>query len=359
MNLFFTRFDKDKELHKQRELFIECFPENIGSPVVSNKHYLWKFHSISDIGSYEYIAKQDSDILGYYAAIPYPYYVFGKNVRVAMVCDVMTGIKARGKGIFTKLSLYSINEFKKEGLSFSTGYPIRAEVIPGHRKAGWDFPFDIPMYGKFLSLNTYLKSKKISYLKFIANIFLKIYNVIIGLLSYKSRSEIQVERYTQKQLTEINGLNLFLSEWQKEQKIALIKNIDFLQWRLGAPEMKYNIIIIRKSKNIIGYAITRNIIKENVPCIGIIDFSLLNNNNQYSSILFREIEKIGKEKKTELILMMMMRKQAKKFKVFQNGFLKTPFKFSFIINHFDNSLNKLELLKENNWNLMWIDSDDL
>jgi hypothetical protein len=57
--------------------------------------------------------------------------------------------------------------------------------------------------------------------------------------------------------------------------------------------------------------------------------------------------------------MMMMKEQAKSNHVFQNGFFKTPFKFSFIINQFDQSINKTELFNEKNWCLMWIDSDDL
>lgn len=360
MELVLKPFSKDIELEAQRKLFIECFPENIGTPAISNEYYLWKFHSISKpIGSYEYIAKMDNEIIGYYAAIPYPYIVFDKKVCVAMVCDVMTGVKARGKGIFTKLGSYSINEFKKEGLAFSTGYPIRPEVIPGHKKVGWDFPFEIPMYGKFLSFNSYLKSKNKSYLRIPSNLIIKLYNSIIGNVNYKNKKYLTVEIYSQKELFDITGLQSFFDKWQVEQNIGLLKSITFLKWRLGAPEKEYSIIVLRKNSEIIGYAIVREVVKENVPCIGILDFSFLEENKKYSSVLFREIEKVAKEKNAELILMMMMKNQANGNKVKLNGFLKTPFKFSFIINQFDKTLDKSALFNENNWCLMWIDSDDL
>lgn len=360
MDVYFEKFKKNEDLAKQRDLFVECFPENTGTKVISNDHYLWKFHSISKpIGSYEYIAKLENDIIGYYAAIPYPYNVFGKKVNVAMVCDVMTGIKARGKGIFTKLGIYSINEFKKEDLAFSTGYPIRPEVIPGHKKAGWDFPFEIPMYGKFLSFNSFLKSKNKSILGVPANLLLQMYNGIVSFFNYKSKKDCAIERYSQQQLTNIQGLDVFFEKWQKEQNIALFKSLDFLKWRLGAPDKEYSILILRRKNEIIGYTILREVIKENVPCIGILDFSLLKNYKTYSSVLFRKIEKVCKEKKVELILMMMMKEQAKYNLVIKNGFFKTPFNFSFIINQFDQTINKTELFNEKNWSLMWIDSDDL
>ena len=360
MNVIFEKFDKNKDLTKQRDLFVECFPENIGTSVISNKHYLWKFHPIlKPVGSYEYITKLGNDIIGYYAAIPYPYNVLGKKVNVAMVCDVMIGVKARGKGIFTKLGVYSINELKKEGLAFSTGYPIRPEVIPGHKRAGWDFPFEIPMYGKFLSFNSFLKSKNKSFLRLPANLTIRLYNGISCLINSKNKKNLAIERYSQKQLPDIPGLTVFFEKWQEEQKIALIKDLDFLKWRLGAPEKEYSILILRQNDEIIGYTIIREVVKENVPCIGILDFAFLMENKEYSSILFREIEKVSKEKKAELILMMMMKEQAKDNQVFKNGFFKTPFKFSFIINQFDQSLNQSELFNEKNWCLMWIDSDDL
>ena len=135
MEVKLESFDYKKGLNQQRKLFTECFPENIGSPVAGNKHYLWKFQGFPHIPhSYEYVALQEDNIIGYYAAIPYKYKVNKNYVIAGMVCDVMTGVKARGKGIFTKLGKYSLEKLKNSGIGFTTGYPIRPEVIPGHKK---------------------------------------------------------------------------------------------------------------------------------------------------------------------------------------------------------------------------------
>lgn len=360
MLLEFESFKYPMDLDEQRKLFIECFPENVNTPVESIKHYDWKFKSFpSDKPSYEYVAKIDDELIGYYAAIPYKYKIRNNVVKSAMVCDVMTGVKARGKGVFTKLGVYSTNQFEKEGLAFSTGYPIRPEVLPGHKKAGWSFPFQIPMYGKFIKMNSFLCSKNKKYLIPLFNLFLLLYNTILHLLNVSYKKDITINTYSSKEIDDIKGLECFFNKWKKENIIALDKNINFIKWRLNAPEKIYKIIVLRNNSEIIGYTVIRKIIKENVPCIGVLDFSLLNNYKQYSKILLDQIEIETKKDNAELILMMMMQEKAKKYNLFFNGYFKTPYPFSFIIKQFNNLIDNEDLLNEKNWNLMWIDSDDL
>jgi hypothetical protein len=355
------RLSYPNELQVQRELFVECFPENIGTPVISNEHYLWKFKSFPSDDmqpAYEYVAVEGKDMIAYYAAIPYPYIVQGRKVSAAMVCDVMTGLKARGKGVFTKLGLYSTEQFSKEGLAFSTGYPIRPEVIPGHKKAGWEFPFEIPMYGKFLKLNSFLESRGKGLFTLPANLALKVFNFFHKPVNFFRKGCI-VEYYNNPEIVEIEGLDVFFDLWKSEQSIALDKSVKFLSWRLGAPEKKYHIIILRENEAIVGYSVMREVMKENVPCLGILDFCVLNNYKNQTAKLISEIENFAGSKHVELILTMMMKHDARHYGLRKYGFLKTPYPFSFIIKQFDQTIEKSFLIKESNWSLMWIDSDDL
>lgn len=363
MEITIEKFSYPNELNQQRRLFNECFPENLGTPVETFEHYNWKFKSYPSgkfEPAYEYVAKIDDEMIGYYAAIPYEYIISGNTYNAAMVCDVMTGVKARGKGIFTKLGIFSTDQFKSEGLAFSTGYPIRAEVIPGHKKAGWDFPFQIPMYGKFIKMSAFLKSRNKSFLTPFANAALTTFNGLNG-LSFRSSKNLFVEAYSSLELNRISGLDDFFAEWKKENPIALNKSVEFLNWRLGAPHKLYQISVLRNKRNnkIKGYSIHRNVDKEGVPCVGVLDFCLLNKNIGDAKLLLKNITQSAKKEKRELILMMMMKGNAKKYKILLNGFFKTPFPFSFIIKKFDNSLDSKFLFDENNWSLMWIDSDDL
>lgn len=363
MDIKFEKFNYPIELQQQRRMFVECFSENRGTPVETTEHYHWKFKSFPTQGTqpaYEYVAKLDNELIGYYAAIPYEYYINKKLVRVAMVCDVMTSIKARGKGVFTRLGRYSTNQFKKEGLAFSVGYPIRPEVIPGHRKAGWEFPFQIPMYGKFLKFNSFLRARKLNFLSYLANIVIRTYNSALNLGQQKS-AFVLVERYNGTQVSQIAGIDVFIDKWRSENPIALNKSVEFYKWRLGAPGKKYEIILLRnkESHQIQAFAIVRALNKEGVPCLGILDFCMLHQSQHLSRLLMWEIEKTAKAMNCELILMMMMKHKARAYKIKRAGFMTTPYSFSFILKQFDYSINPSFLNKKDNWNLMWIDSDDL
>jgi hypothetical protein len=364
MELQFSEFKYPEELEKQRELFVECFPETIGTSLVTMEHYKWKFKSFPASGlepkSYEYTAYLDGDIIGYYAAIPYEYVIQNKIVTSAMVCDVMTGIKARGKGVFTKLGIYSTNKFKTEGLAFSTGYPIRPEVIPGHKKAGWEFPFQIPMYGKFLKMNTFLKTRNKEFITPIANLVISVYNGLLS-ISVNNSKLLIVEKYASTNIDDIKGLDEFFFEWKKQNPIVLNKSKKFLGWRLGAPEKNYELIVLRNKKDykIVGYTVFRNIEKEGVQCLGILDFCLLKNSLKLSQFLLKQIDHAAKKSNIELILMMMTKSKAINYKIALSGYLKTPYPFAFIIKQYDDSLNSKYLTDESNWSLMWIDSDDL
>lgn len=357
--IFFEKFDSKTSLEEQRSLFIECFPENIGTPVETLDHYKWKFCSFpTEVKSYEYVASLNNNIIGYYAAVPHYYLINGKPAKAGMVCDVMIGSAARGKGVFTKLGKYSINQLHHERFDFLTGNPIRPEVIPGHKKVGWESPFELPMYGKFISFNSFLNSKKLSKLIFFANMILQIWEKVLSLFRFRDNN-IQVETYNQYEIKSIIGLQEFFENLNKEISIYLCKNIPFINWRLGAPEKKYSLIIIRKNKKIVAYSIASFMVKKNVPCLGILDLAILEGFEKYSTLILKENEILAKKNNAELILTMIGKKWAEKFEFFMNGFFKTPYKFTFIINKLNESLKSEQLFSEDNWHLMWIDSDNL
>lgn len=360
MEIKLKKFDRKTSLERQRKLFIECFPETIGTSVVGSDHYLWKFHSFPHSPkSFEYEASLENEILGYYAAIPYQYNLFGKQISVGMVCDVMTGVKARGKGVFTKLGSFSTNQIKEQGLAFTTGYPIRKEVIPGHLKVGWEIQFELPLYIKFLKMNSLLKSKNLSLLSPIVNLGIMLYRGILKPLQLPNDKELKVDIYSKKEIEKIGGLDEFIAAWQAQVPISLIKDVNFLKWRLGGPGKSYFIHVVKNKELILGVSISRKILKDNVPSLGILDFMVLNNNKQVINILHRSLTNLAVENKIEAILCMTSEFIKRKYKFLSNGFIRSPFKFFLIIKKLDDTINGNQLKDVHNWHLMWIDSDDL
>jgi hypothetical protein len=358
--LTFRELDPVREIREQRALFKECFPENDGTPVETTAHYSWKFHSKkSNLKTPEFGAYEGEEMLGYYAAIPYTYIINREQRNVAMVCDVMTGIKARGKGVFTKLGIYSTEEFAKRGFDFSTGFPIRPEVIPGHIKAGWENYFPLPMYGRFIRFNSFLKTKKIEFLAPVANLGLSLFTRISGISGSYPQNKFTLEHHESSQIAEIKGLNVFFEKWKGEGKISLSKDDDFLNWRLGAPGKKYHILVMRDKGSIVGYVVSRPVVKEGVPCLGVLDVILLEDYHKYSSLIFKELFRLAAKLKTELVLFMINDFWYRKYKMKTSGFIKTPFTFYFILKLFNKNLDTNVLKNQENWHLTWIDSDDL
>ena len=117
--------------------------------------------------------------------------------------------------------------------------------------------------------------------------------------------------------------------------------------------------MLKDRNRIVGYSISRNVVKENVPCLGILDLCLLKGYEKYASILLIENERICKEENCELLLFMVSKPWAEKYRLNRNLYFRTPFKFSFIIKKYNAALSDEKLFDEKNWHLTWLDSDDL
>jgi hypothetical protein len=354
MELVFKEFDYKTDLVRQRELFNDCFPETKGDMIQSDNHYYWKFHSFPySTNSFEYVCLTGSDIVAYYAAIPYQYKIGNKTTSVGMVCDVMTSSKLRGKGIFTKMGAYSTEQLCAS-VPFTMGYPIRKEVIPGHLKVGWEIPFELPLYMKFLKFNSLLTQRKLKFLVPFSNIFLFAYSKIV---SEKNSNKYSYSTYDK--IDQITGYDLFAQEWNKTVRNSLQKNLDFANWRYSAPGRKYSFLTIEKDSKIVCFVAYRKILKEGIPSYGLLDYMVLPGYEDCHGLVNKTLATQARLDKVEIIMTMMSRTSASKYRLLKNGFIKSPFKFSLIIKNLNKEFSREELFKEENWHLMWVDSDDL
>jgi len=358
MELSFSKFNHITHLPGQRDLFRECFPETIGKAIETDGHYYWKFHSFpSGVKSFEYAAWDGEEMLGYYAAIPYRYRCGESQHTAGMVCDVMTGINARGKGVFTKLGFYSTDALKNEGIDFVTGYPIRPEVIPGHLKVNWKITFTMPVYIRFLRTNTVMKKYGMAFLTPLGNLGANFYNFLTA--NEKNDKKYDFKVFDKEEFFALEGYDRFFDRWQLTVENPLQKNREFMKWRLGAPETEYQIITATKNSELVGLAITRESVMENIPVLAILDMMVLPGHEKCIpgiNLMFRQI---AKSKNLEAIVTMMGRIWAKKYRMFNMGFIASPFVFSLIIKKLNPAIPDELLFDEKRWHLMWIDSDDL
>ena len=355
MELSFSKFDYNQNLPQQRDLFKDCFPETNGEVIQEEIHYTWKFHSFPHpVQSYEYTCYSGSEMVGYYAAIPYRYKIGKKVTSVGMVCDVMTSSKHRGKGIFTRMGTYATGQLTAE-VPFTMGYPIRKEVIPGHLKVGWQIPFSMPLYMKFIRSNALLKSKRLGFLAPIANVGIKLYN---GLVKTKLNKKYNFK--LSANINDVKGYDAFAKEWSGSIPNALIKDLPFANWRYSAPERNYQFLsVYNGDEKMIGFVSFRNIVKEGVPSYGILDYMVLPDYKDCHGLINKALVDCAKKEKVEAFLTMMSKNSASEYQLYKNGYFKSPFVFQLIIKNLTKEFSEKELFNENNWHLMWVDSDDL
>lgn len=354
----YKAFDyKRDSLAEQRTLFKDAFPERIGTQSVEDDHYFWKFHNFPALPcSYEYSAYHANKMVGYYAALPYHYIIDGKEMMCGMVCDVMTHSAMRGKGVFTEIGKYATDDLKNKGLHFTSGYPIRPEVIPGHLKVGWEKLFQMPLYIKILKVNAILSKFNLSFASFLINPLIKIMSL------YKftcSNNVAESEIYEVNEIDKIIGYDEFFSKWSLKQAHYLMKNRAFLKWRLSAPAKDYRIICIRKDGHIVVTAAIAFADVKGVPSIGVLDLMVLDGHYSAIKYLFRTLEKLAVEKKAEAIIGMFCKHWANKYNLIKYGMIRTHVIFTLILKQLDPSIDFISLKNERKWNLTWIDSDDL
>lgn len=354
--MILKEFRAEESLAKQRILFEECFPETVGKVKATEGHYHWKFHSKpGPVTSVEYEAVIDNELVGYYAAIPYEYSSRVGNQTIAMVCDVMTGVAARGKGVFTKLGIHSTNAMGNHGYDIALGYPIRPEVIPGHIKAGWQIMFDLPLVGRFLRLDTFLSQKKLSFLSPIANSVEYLATTLRSFFVYTSKSNVTFHECTDDIMQQLAE---YYRRAGSRYDFSLLKNADFLKWRLGAPEQTYTICIARKNDQIVGCAVLKKFDREGMSCVGILDLEMELDALMPKNMVY-EITRWARKSGADLILTMISSSLSSKYGLFKDFFVRTPFTFKLIAKPLSNNKEAHLIIKEATSHLMWIDSDDL
>lgn len=365
MGISYRLFDPEQDEEMTRALFSLSFPETIGTSIGTNSHQSWKFQDFPDaVPSYRYVAVDDGEIVGYYAAIPYSYLIDAKPRRCGMVCDVMTHPAHRGKGIFTGIGLFATEAMKAEGVAFTTGYPIRPEVIPGHLKVGWKVVVSLPMYLRPLGLRSFLPGA----LRPLA----KLLNPLLWLAqcwALVRTKHYSCQTLSREQFLQSSGggavegtddtYGAFFSEWAAQQPNALQKSAEFLRWRTGAPETIYQFVLLRHEGHQVGMAIVRPTALRGVQTLAIVDFMVLPNHLDGCRNLHIEIRRLARLHGKDAIACMISQQWAKSYHFLGSAYLKTPALFSLIVKKLDKALSDEEIYAGNRWHVFWLDSDDL
>jgi hypothetical protein len=358
VSIEFAEFDQTSALSAQRELFEDAFPENIGLPAGSIEHYRWKFHSAPVAPpSFEFSAVENGRMLGYYAAIPYPYELAGTPVSAGMVCDVMTHSDARGKGLFTELGRYSMTKLEETDLAFVTGYPIRPEVMGGHLRVGWRVAFELPMYLRPLKADTILRSHRVAWMTPFANLGILVHRRLFSAGRVAEGYRLRVGE--PRELLTTPAFKAFAEKWGRSITNHLVKRFEFYNWRLSAPGVSYRVFLVERDEEVVAAAVGRPAELQGIPSFALLDAMVVSQGVAALPMLYGAVEDEALASGAEAVVTMMSRYRARQYRLARFGFLKTPFVFKLIVRRLDGAAKPEDLAAERDWHLMWIDSDDL
>jgi len=359
LSIEFAEFEYQEELSQQRALFENAFPEHQSEPAASVDHYRWKFHgSPLSPRSYEYSATEGGRMVGYYAALPYPYQIGDSRMLAGMVCDVMTHSETRGRGVFTELGRFALTRMQATDLDFLTGYPIRPEVMGGHLRVGWQVAFELPMYLRPLKANAILKSKRVPWLAPVANLGIAACQALLRHSSTAKR-EYRGRTGPPRDLLHSVAFETFLERWSASVPNHLIKSPEFYDWRLSAPGTQYQAFLIYHNDAVVAAAVGRATRLNDIPSFALLDVMFLKGHEDALPKLYSEVESEASHRGAEAIVTMMSRPRAREYRLLRFGFLRSPFTFKLILRSVNDAVRIERISAEDNWHLMWIDSDDL
>lgn len=358
MALEYEVFNVDANFQKQRELFTLCFPESINAGTNKGAHYQWKFQSKQCVSS-QYTVSESEKLLGYYAAINFPYIINGEKHSVAMVCDVMTHPDARGRGLFTKLGAYATQAMEVDSFSFSTGYPVRPEVIPGHLKVGWIKALPLPVYILPLKSRAILSIFKLAFISPLVDIVLKLIKTIFSGLFDRADKSLSVAQYSVQDILVDTSYQTFIDDWKATVACCLDKTPEFLKWRLSAPNSNYVVLASKRDNKMTSILIGRITSLEGIPSLAILDAMALPEHDSDLGRLIKQASNIALTSDAEAIAMMTNKANFKRLRLWRRFFLPTHITFTFIIKRMQCKQADSVFTDDANWALTWLDSDDL
>lgn len=348
-----------EDVLSQREMFSACFPETVGSPCYGDSYRKWKFGEIpSTPPSFEFIAETNGKLIGYYAALPLEYRVQDRRARVALVVDVMVHPQSQGQGVFRHLGSFSCNQLKLAGFDFTTGYPIRPQVMPGHIKVGWQIAFPLPTFVSVFSSKSILRSLKLEILYLILEPFVRVQAWIIDMILKVMSGNFQCEMVPALSLVDAPDFWEFQSRWSEKQIIAWARTPTYWKWRLSRPGSQYYSVLIRdREGHILGHALVTPTILRKVSALAVLDIQWIN--PAILPDLHKSLRDIASRFQCDVLSCMASASFAKNNSFLIAGFLKTGAVFKLIFKNLSGKFSDSHLKDEKNWHVTWIDSDDV
>lgn len=306
-------------------------------------------------------------IVGHYAVIPQRFVLDQQVLPGSIVVDVMTHPEYRFQGMFTRLGSYALEQCEGDGdLEFTTGYPIREAVIPGHLKVGWRIRFLIGTYVMPLAMGPLLRAR----LPWLAKVpgLAAVLGAVPGLaLRWWGRWRLgrgdQNVRIERQERVDAGRLATFWQQVRENPPAGCLlqeRTAEYLAWRFdGNPNRQYLFHLATDPNGVVqGYVVSRKAPLLDVQAMTVVDACLLPGASELVlRRLLADVRERALEVGSPMVAMMVTQPNPYLPAPGRLGFLAAPYRFSFITRPLaPGGRSEQDTLR---WHLMWGDTDDV
>ena len=350
---------------------LECWRDSFaedGVEPMTPAHWRWKFRENPLGPSRFFVADHDGRVVGHYGTINQRFLVDGVPVSSALVVDVLTHPEYQRQGMFTKLGAYALGRCASDQrIQFTTGFPIRPAVIPGHMKVGWTGRFRVGTWVQLLSAKPVLKSKSKLLGTFPAAASVAGYLATPPLRAYSRALLLGRRRVRVEQLRTIDEQRLgdFLARLHAELpplSSIQVRTPELLRWRYDSnPSAQYRYhVALDEHDQVTGMAVSRRALLLGVASTAIADLLVLPRHRHRRSVLkaiVADVRESAVRDRSALLAMMVSSQSPLLPSPWTLGFIPTPSRFLFITRELQAGCPAARdgLM----WHLMWGDTDDV
>lgn len=357
MAIRFETADPSSVFSEIRELRLRCFPEMAGTEAESETFFRWKF---VDWRSHIFLARDDDSgsVVGFYAANRLRYQSRDRPVTVGLVVDVMTDPKVRKQGIFTRLGRYALDGMKAAGCDFTTGYPIRPEVLPGHLKVGWKVQQRLPMY-MFAVRPSRVMPKVPTFVarpaELLGSVAARVFTRTASVSADQDHEALSF--VTTEELVSLADYETFLGRWRKGRNLALAEGSEFYRWRYSAPARTFHHLVGRIAGQLSLVMSVRNVPLRGVATAAVADVQMLEEARSLMPAAWRAVWRRAWRDRQSVIATMASAAVARTSRFFSLPLVPSPFVFQLITCDLASAAPNVEA--DETAKLMWADTDDI
>lgn len=328
----------------------------------------WQYEFVENhAGCARYFVAVDGEkVVGHYAVIPQDFLLGSERHGGSIVVDVMTHPDYRYQGMFTAVGSFALEKCTEDPkFEFTTGYPIRPEVLPGHLKVGWKIRFKIGTWVMVLSAGKILRSKfsflaKVSGLSSVLGFPPTVFFRVVSRMLARHGRKFRIERFT---ACDKDRLGRF---WERfaasipEDCLIQERTPAYLKWRFDtnpSRDYTYHVALDREGE-IQGFVVSRMAALLDVNAMILVDaLALPGTGMKVFRPLVADVRRRALEEKCPLCAMMVTRPNPIMPSPWRFGFIPTPYRFTFITRELaEETVIDSDELK---WHIMWGDTDDI